>query len=154
MKLREVADQSEWENVPYVMTKTPNYKALQLEKNKRLRALRNQDDIIANRYIALEDKFPNEIKSRGVPDDNDMQSDFMNVPAEVDANPEAWTTIECPGRWLYDDMQQNDACSPHEEFYILKASPRHQLVVNMLERHKQISRLKQRPWPPVRNETT
>lgn len=156
MKVFEIIEQpgeTEWENhhfqLPRVITDTPDErKHLWKEKDRKNISIRHQDDIIANRYIALEDKYPNEIKSRGVPDDNDSTSDYMPVPPEVEADPEAWTTIECNGRWLY-DMQQNDACDPHEEFYILKSSPRHQLVVRIIERHKQLMRLRHRPWPPM-----
>lgn len=157
MKVFEVLDQeqSEWENHPF--KRVDNDKQLRKERDRKYYSLKHQDDILATRYIALEDKYPNEIKSRGVPDeaDPDPAYGYTEIPPEVEANPDAWTTIECPQRWLY-DLKQNEVYDPHEEFYILKTSPRHQLVVNILERHKQLTKLKMKMymWPPVKNETT
>lgn len=152
MKLYEIAEGSEWDNVPFeIDTQNRDYQAFQKEKNKRLLSLRNQECILTDRYIAMEDKYPAEFMSRGVPDENDHESEWMDVPNRVENNPDGYDTIKIPGRWLYDMKYNEGYPDAHEEFYLLKTSPRYQTVKRILNREAQIVKMREQSylWPPT-----
>jgi hypothetical protein len=148
MKVFEVLDQSEWENVR--TPKDPNNPNQYWDlRRKRAMALKQQDHVLANKFIALEDNFPNEIKSRSVPDEHDEDSEYMDVPDEVEKNPEAWVTMKVPGAWLYDARHDEHYPDSYEEFYVLKTSPRLKQVESIINRMVQIQKLRDKLylWP-------
>lgn len=152
MKLREVLNQSEWENVPFVRGKDdtdPN--AFHKERTKRLKSLRNQDNLLVQQYIAFENKYPTEFKSRGVPDESDEEGQYMEVPPQVENNPNAYDTIKIPGSWLYDMNDNERYPETYEEIYLLKTSPRYKAVMRILNRYLQIKKMRDKIylWPPT-----
>lgn len=152
MKLYEIVDQSEWENKPVPQWGTPGHDPAKhrSDRERKGKALKHQDDILIRRMIQIEDKFPHELLSRGVPAQNDHNFPEMDIPAAVKANPDAYTEIEVPGTWFWEDMRDNDDYpDAYEVYYILQSSPRHDEMVKILNRHNQLKKLRSNlfRWP-------
>ncbi len=161
-----ITEPGEWDNHPHVVKTSDFYPSsgnnsprseeiLQFERDRARKgqSFKKQEDIICRRLYDIADEFPNELLVRALPDQNDEW--FLDhyhqetlIPAAVQANPDAYQMIELSGAMFWEDMRSGDEYpdGPYEEFYILKSSPRYKYILNLLNRYKQLEKLKMNVW--------
>lgn len=148
MKVCEVLDQSEWENVEA----PKDWQTREKVRTARWKSLANEDNVVMWRLDDLVKRYPDDILVRVHPSDYDENCniDWRDIedPPAYEAKPDDWEVFKVEDTWFFaGEIQHKEGWDDvYERFFVRKTCPQLAAVKFMIDRHNKIAKMRSNMW--------